>query len=101
MTVQTEQKLMTERRMRLSELLELPVTFDLETANRAYGMGRTKGFLLAKRGEYPCRVIRVGTSYRVARADLLRDLGIDPNDSAAGSSHPAAPEHAPLTTSAN
>lgn len=76
MTTETTQKPCAERGMQLSELLELPVAFDLETANRAYGMGRTKGFELAKRGAYPCRVIKVGATYRVARADLLRDLGI-------------------------
>lgn len=76
MTTDSAQKPGSERGMQLSELLELPVAFDLETANRAYGMGRTKGFGLARQGQYPCRVFKVGASYRVARADLLRDLGI-------------------------
>lgn len=79
------------RGMQLSELLALPVAFDLETSNRALQLGRTKGFELAKRGEYPCRVMRVGRTYRVSRADLLRTLGIDPHNDGAGSSHPTPP----------
>jgi hypothetical protein len=76
------------RGMQLGELLALPVAFDLETSNRALQLGRTKGFDLAKRGEYPIRILRVGRAYRVTRADLLRALGIDPNCDGAGSSHP-------------
>ncbi|MFJ4617386.1 hypothetical protein [Streptomyces sp. NPDC088812] len=77
--------------MQLSELLALPVAFDLDTSNRALQLGRTKGFQLAKSGEYPCRVMRVGHTYRVSRADLLRALGIEPHSDGAGSSHPAPP----------
>lgn len=89
-----------ERGMQLNELLALPVAVDLDTSNRALLMGRTKGFQLAKQGEYPVPVTRVGRTYRVNRADLLRALGVDTHGSGAGSSHPAPPiEHAPLTTS--
>ena len=88
--------------MSLAELMALPVAFNLDTANRVLLLGRTKGFDLAKRGQYPCRVLRVGSAYRVTRADLFRTLGMSPMDGAAGSSHPTAPaENAPLTTSAN
>ena len=77
------------RGMCLSELLALPVAFDLNTSNRALSLGRTKGFELAKQGEYPCRVMRVGRTYRVSRADLLRTLGIDPHNDVAGVAAPA------------
>jgi hypothetical protein len=77
--------------MQIDELLQLPVMVDLETSNRAFLLGRTKGFILAKRGEYPCQVTRVGRTYRVSRASLLRALDIDPNESGAGSSHPTPP----------
>ncbi|MFD9225236.1 hypothetical protein ACFWDI_35730 [Streptomyces sp. NPDC060064] len=69
------------RGMQLRELLALPVAFGLDDANRALLLGRTKGFELAKQGEYPCRVVRVGRTYRVMRADLLRALGISPENS--------------------
>ncbi|GAA2346598.1 hypothetical protein OHT20_15760 [Streptomyces caniferus] len=42
------------------ELLALPVSFSIEVANRALGLGRTTGFALAKRGTYPVRVLRMG-----------------------------------------
>jgi len=57
------------------ELAELPSTVDLATAARAFGIGRTLAYDLAKRGEFPVRVLRLGNRYRVTRADLLRVLG--------------------------
>ena len=58
------------------ELLALPAAIDLDTGNRALGLGRSKGYELAKRGEYPCRVLRLGKAYRVVTADLLSLLGL-------------------------
>jgi hypothetical protein len=62
--------------MSREELLALPVAIDLDTGNRALGLGRSKGYELAKRGEYPCRVLRLGNAYRVVTADLLSLLGL-------------------------
>ncbi|MFD3352772.1 hypothetical protein [Streptomyces fradiae] len=87
------------RGMQISELLALPVAFSLEVSNRALQLGRTKGFALAKRGEYPCRVMKVGRTYRVSRADLLRTLGVDPSSDGAGGATPTPSENAPDTTS--
>ncbi|WNF27825.1 hypothetical protein RI138_13880 [Streptomyces sp. C11-1] len=64
------------RGMSREELLELPAAVDLETGNRALGLGRSKGYELAKRGQYPCRVLRLGNAYRVVTADLLNLLGL-------------------------
>lgn len=61
--------------MTRAELLSLPVTVDLPLAARAVGMGRTLAYDMAKRGEFPVRVLKLGNRYRVARADLLRYLG--------------------------
>lgn len=60
-----------------AELLALPAAIDLETANLAIGLGRSKGYDLARRDAYPCRVLRLGKQYRVITADLLRLLGIE------------------------
>ncbi|MDH6577555.1 hypothetical protein [Kitasatospora sp. MAP5-34] len=60
-----------------AELLALPAAIDLDTANRAIGLGRSKGYELARRDLYPCRVLRLGKKYRVITADLLRLLGIE------------------------
>lgn len=61
-----------------AELLALPVTVDIPTAARALGLGRSTAYELARRGEFPCRILRIGSSYRVPTADLLRVLGIEP-----------------------
>jgi hypothetical protein len=61
----------------MEELLALPVTVDLPTAGRAFGIGRTKAHELARNGTFPCPVLRVGNTYRVGRAAILRSLGID------------------------
>lgn len=59
------------------ELLALPAAVDLEPANRALSLSRTTGYDLAKRGRYPCTVLRLGNAYRVVTADLLKLLHID------------------------
>jgi hypothetical protein len=60
-----------------AELLALPVVIDITTAARALGLGRSTAYELARRDEFPCRVLRIGSSYRVPTADLLRVLGIE------------------------
>lgn len=69
---------MTDRSygMPREELLALPAAVDLDAGNRALGLGRSKGYELAKRGAYPCRVLRLGRAYRVVTADLLSLLGL-------------------------
>ena len=64
--------------MTLAELLAMPVMVDIGTAARALGLGRSTAYELARRNEFPCRVLHVGSSYRVPTAELLRLLGIDP-----------------------
>ena len=66
--------------MTRAELLALPATVDIETASRALGLGRSTGYERARRGEFPCRVLRIGSTYRVPTAELLRLLGIDPTN---------------------
>jgi hypothetical protein len=62
--------------MSATELLALPVVIDLDTANRALGIGRSTGYALAKVGTYPVKVLRLGSAYRVVTADLLVLLGV-------------------------
>ena len=64
--------------MSRDELLSLPVSTDLATAGRAFGLGRTKAFELAKAGEFPCPVLRVGAKYRVPRSAIFEALAFDP-----------------------
>jgi excisionase family DNA binding protein len=58
--------------MTREELAALPTTTTIETAARALGLGRTRAYQLAREGNFPCKVIRIGTSYRVVTADLQR-----------------------------
>lgn len=66
---------MAAHRMTVEELHGLPVTIDLLTAAKAFGIGRTVAYSLARRNAFPCRVFRVGARYLVAREDLFRALG--------------------------
>jgi hypothetical protein len=50
-------------------------TVDLITAACALGLGRTKAYDLARRQQFPCRVLRIGDTYRVPTAGLLELLG--------------------------
>ncbi|HEX4103840.1 MAG TPA: DNA-binding protein [Pseudonocardiaceae bacterium] len=59
----------------LTELHNLPSVVDLVTAGRAFGIGRTKSHELVRAGKFPVPVLRLGNSYRVTRAALLRALG--------------------------
>ena len=54
--------------------LRASATVDLMTAARALGLGRTKAYELAKREQFPCRVIRIGEHYRIPTAGLLELL---------------------------
>jgi hypothetical protein len=65
------------RALTTEELLALPAVIDLDTANRALAIGRSTGYVLAKHGRYPVKVLRLGNAYRVVTADLLRLLGLE------------------------
>ncbi|MET8765821.1 hypothetical protein [Streptomyces sp. NPDC004658] len=74
------------------ELLALPAAVDVETAGRAFGIGRTTAYALVRADQFPCKVIRAGRTVRVATEDILRVLAITPgNSDGAGSSHPTPP----------
>lgn len=65
-----------EEGMTRDELLALPASVGLQTAAKALGIGRNQAYDLAAAGEFPCRVLRLGSRYRVATEDLLRHLGV-------------------------
>ncbi|MEI5526787.1 hypothetical protein WB388_40025 [Streptomyces brasiliscabiei] len=58
------------------DLMDLPPVVDVETASRALGISRSHGYNLARAGEFPCRVVRAGRSFRVVTSDLRRVLGV-------------------------
>lgn len=65
--------------MSQDELLALPTTVSVETAARAIGLGRTRAYQLARQGQFPCKVIRIGNCYRVPTAALLALLDAERN----------------------
>ncbi|MFD5218059.1 helix-turn-helix domain-containing protein [Streptomyces tendae] len=71
------------RALTTAEVLALPAAVGLATAGRALGIGRTLAYDLARRGEFPVPLLRLGIAYRVRRADLLAVLGIEPSATAA------------------
>lgn len=65
-----------------AELLALPAVVDIPTAGRAYGIGERLAYELARRGEFPVPVLRLGRLLRVRTADLLEHL--EPRHSESG-----------------
>jgi len=57
------------------ELDALPPTMDLPTAGRAFGVGRTMAYELARAGAFPCEVLPLGRRFKVTKANLFRALG--------------------------
>ncbi len=62
-------------RMTEAELAALPVSVPLVDAGRALCMGRSKAQELARRDEFPCRVLWLGGRKVVPKSELLRVLG--------------------------
>ncbi|MDF5758806.1 helix-turn-helix domain-containing protein [Spongiactinospora sp. TRM90649] len=60
-----------------ADLDRLPPVLDLLTAGRLLGMGRTKAYRLARSGEFPCRVLRIGGRYAVPARGVRSLLGYD------------------------
>ncbi|MFI2278790.1 MULTISPECIES: helix-turn-helix domain-containing protein [Catenuloplanes] len=52
-------------------------TTDVETAGAIFGIGRSKAYQLAKAGEFPVQLLRIGRRYRVPVPSILELLGAD------------------------
>ncbi|WP_036405538.1 helix-turn-helix domain-containing protein [Microbispora rosea] len=61
----------------LAEVQALPAVVPLLLAARALGLSRNTAYRLVQRGEFPCRVIRAGDTYRVPTIELLVLIGAD------------------------
>lgn len=85
----------------VDELRDLPAVVDVPTAGRAYGIGSRHAYELARRGDFPVPVRRLGRLMRVRTADLLADLTSDMREAAAPTAAlalqvPAATAKSPL-----
>lgn len=61
----------------LAEVAQWPATCSVEDASNALGIGRSFGYDLVKRGEFPVRVIKAGSRLRVSTAHLVRLLSAE------------------------
>jgi hypothetical protein len=52
-------------------------TLPMDVANEMFRLSRATGYRAAARGEYPCKVIRVGTVWRVVTESLIEALELD------------------------
>lgn len=64
------------------EVAALPVVVDVVTAGEVLGLGRSVSYELARRGEFPVPVLRVGSRYRVVTSQLRALLWLSPADAA-------------------
>ncbi|MGK5530940.1 helix-turn-helix domain-containing protein [Streptomyces sp. URMC 129] len=59
------------------EIFELPVTIDVRTAARAFGVCPATAYKLIRLGAFPCEFLRMGHRYRIPTASVMRALGIE------------------------
>ncbi|WP_055497999.1 helix-turn-helix domain-containing protein [Streptomyces albus] len=60
-----------------AEALDLPLSVDVRTAARAFGICPATAYKLIRLDAFPCPVLRVGGRYRIPTACLLGALGIE------------------------
>jgi hypothetical protein len=65
----------TARVWTIEAVRNLGTTTDIETAGAILGIGRTKAYELAKEGDFPVTVIKIGRRYVVPVVPLLAVLG--------------------------
>lgn len=58
----------------LAEIREWPATVSVPKAGTAWGMSRNQAYTMAKRGEFPATVYRIGSRYQVVTASIVRAL---------------------------
>jgi hypothetical protein len=63
-----------------SAVRQLGMTTDLPTAADIIGIGRTLAYDLARTGDFPVRILRLGRRTVIPVADLLVYLGVSPED---------------------
>jgi hypothetical protein len=78
---------MTRKAWSREELAALGVWVDLPTAAKVLGIGRTAAYALAKAGDFPVRILRVGRCYRIPTAGLMAalDMPLTPTSADTGS----------------
>jgi hypothetical protein len=65
------------RRWTADAVRTLGMTTDVPTAGEILGIGRTKAYEMAKNGDFPVRVLRIGRRYVVPIASLIKLLEVE------------------------
>jgi predicted DNA-binding transcriptional regulator AlpA len=65
------------RVMTFPELFQLPTVIDLTTAGLAVGISVNTAYKLVQQGQFPCKVMRLGSRYQVPTMLLIKALGVD------------------------
>ncbi|WP_433724544.1 helix-turn-helix domain-containing protein [Actinoplanes sp. CA-051413] len=73
----------------IEELKALGAITDVVTAGKFLGISRNTAYRLARRGEFPIPLIRVGAQYRVPTAALI--VALDPQSSGSAAPSGEAP----------
>ena len=60
----------------IDDVLAWPVTVDVPTAGRCFGLGRDVSYDLVLAGNFPIAVLKFGKQLRVTRSAILAALGI-------------------------
>jgi hypothetical protein len=58
----------------LEEIKGWGATTDVVRAGTAFGLGRNRSYDLARTGEFPVRMVKIGRTYRVVVAELIAVL---------------------------
>ncbi|WP_431772215.1 helix-turn-helix transcriptional regulator [Streptomyces cucumeris] len=84
----------------VAEVLALPAMPTVPQAAAACGLSRETGYELARSGEFPIPVIKIGErNLRCRRADLLVFLGLENSDAVRDAPLTASSEHVNESTS--
>jgi predicted DNA-binding transcriptional regulator AlpA len=62
--------------MTVDQALALPVVMNVATGSAALGLSTSTGYDLARRGQFPVPIRKIGGRMKVFRADLFRYLGL-------------------------
>src|SRR2546426_783404 len=70
------------KRPTLDEIREWPATVSVPKAGTAWGLGRSTSYDMARRGEFPAAVSKVGQRYKVVTASIIQALSARTTQSA-------------------
>jgi len=73
-TSTTPHQVQARRRWTADAVRVLGMTTDVTTAGEILGIGRSKAYELAKNGQFPVKVLRIGRRYLVPVASLMKLL---------------------------